>query len=147
MTHVPWCMPGFLTSGFCRSWWLRKRFRHSWRMRKPRFYVSGKRPMPPVIMEHDHICNMVVLPLSNTAGKRVMKTLQWRHNERDGVSNYQHHDCLLNGLFRRKWQKTLNFRVTGPCAGNSHLTGEFPTQRASNAENVFRSMTSSWISA
>ena len=23
-------------------------------------------------------------------------TLQWRHNERDGVSNHQPHDCLLN---------------------------------------------------
>ena len=26
-------------------------------------------------------------------------TLQWRHNERDGVSNHQPHDCLLNCLF------------------------------------------------
>ena len=24
--------------------------------------------------------------------------LQWRHHERDGVSNHQPHDCLLNGL-------------------------------------------------
>ena len=28
------------------------------------------------------------------------------------------------------------FRVTGHCAGNSPLTGEFPAQRASNTENV-----------
>ena len=27
--------------------------------------------------------------------------------------------------------------VTGLCEGNSPVTGEFPTQRASNAENVF----------
>ena len=27
-------------------------------------------------------------------------TLQWRHNERDGVSNHRHLDCLLNRLFR-----------------------------------------------
>ena len=27
-------------------------------------------------------------------------TLQWRHNERDGVSNHQSHDCLLNRLFK-----------------------------------------------
>ena len=33
-------------------------------------------------------------------------------------------------------KKTSKFRVTGPCAGNSPVTGEFPTQRASNAENV-----------
>ena len=27
--------------------------------------------------------------------------LRWRHNERDGVSNHQPHDCWLNRLFRR----------------------------------------------
>ena len=26
--------------------------------------------------------------------------LQWRHNERDGVSNQQPHDCWLNRLFK-----------------------------------------------
>ena len=26
--------------------------------------------------------------------------LQWRHNERDGVSNHQPQDCLLNRLFK-----------------------------------------------
>ena len=31
-------------------------------------------------------------------------SLQWRHNERDGVSNDQPHDCLLNSLFRYKWK-------------------------------------------
>ena len=50
--------------------------------------------------------------------------------------NYQHHHCLLNRLFRRISKKTLKFRVTGLCAGNSPVTGEFPTQRASNAENA-----------
>ena len=25
---------------------------------------------------------------------------QWRHNERDGISNYQPNDCLLNYLFK-----------------------------------------------
>ena len=33
-------------------------------------------------------------------------------------------------------KKTSNLRVTGPCAGNSQVTDEFPAQRASNAENV-----------
>ena len=62
--------------------------------------------------------------------------LQWRHNERDGVSNHQSHDCLLDRLFRRRSKKTPKFRVTGLCAGNSPVTGEFPAQMASNAENV-----------
>ena len=43
--HVPWCMPGSLTSGFLWSRWRGKRSRHSRRMRNPQFYVSGKRPM------------------------------------------------------------------------------------------------------
>ena len=31
-------------------------------------------------------------------------------------------------------KKTSKLRVTGVCAGNSPMTGEFPAQRASNAE-------------
>ena len=46
VTHVPWCMPGSLTSGFLWSRWRGKYSRHSWRMRNPQFCVSGKRPMP-----------------------------------------------------------------------------------------------------
>ena len=45
VTHVPWCMPGSLTSGFLWIMWRGKRSRHSRRMRNPQFYVSGKRPM------------------------------------------------------------------------------------------------------
>ena len=33
-------------------------------------------------------------------------------------------------------KKTPKLRVTGLYAGNSSVTGEFPAQRASNAENV-----------
>ena len=62
--------------------------------------------------------------------------LQWRHNERDGVSNHQPHHCLLNCLFRRRSKKTSKLHVIGLCAGNSLVTSEFPTQMASNAENV-----------
>ena len=63
-------------------------------------------------------------------------TLQWSKNERDGVSNHQPHDCLLNHLFSRKSKKISKLRVTGLCAGNSLATGEFPAQRASSAVDV-----------
>ena len=63
-------------------------------------------------------------------------TLQWRHNGRDNVSNHQPHDCLLSRLFRRRSKKTSKLRITGLCEGNSPVTGEFPAQVASNAENV-----------
>ena len=66
----------------------------------------------------------------------VPNALQWRHNERDVVSNYQPQDCLLNHLSRCRSKKTSKPHVTGLCVGNSPVTGEFPTQWASNAENV-----------
>ena len=59
-------------------------------------------------------------------------TLQWHHNEHDGISNHQPHDCILNRLFRRRSKKISKLRVTGLCAGNSLVTA----QRASKAENV-----------
>ena len=62
--------------------------------------------------------------------------LQWRHNERDGVSTHQPHDCSLHRLFRCTSNKTSKLRITGLCEGNSPLTSEFPAQRASNAENI-----------
>ena len=63
-------------------------------------------------------------------------SLEWRHNGRDSVSNHQPHDGLLNRSFRRRSKKTSKLRVTGLCAGNSPVPGEFPAQMASNAENV-----------
>ena len=49
----------------------------------------------------------------------IIKTLHWRHNDHDGVSNHQPHGCLLNRLFRGRSKKTSKLRVTGLCAGNS----------------------------
>ena len=62
--------------------------------------------------------------------------LQWHHNGRDGASNHQPYDWLLNRLYRRRSKKTTKLRVTGFCEGNSPVTGGFPAQRASNAEHV-----------
>ena len=67
----------------------------------------------------------------------LVLSLQWRHNERDGVSSHQSHDCLLvYRLIKAQIKETSKLRVTGHCDGNSPVTGEFPAQRASNAENV-----------
>ena len=60
--------------------------------------------------------------------------IQWRHNERDGVSNHQPRDCLLNLLSRRRSKETSKLRATGLCKGNSTVTDDFPAQRASNME-------------
>ena len=41
-------------------------------------------------------------------------SLQWRHNERDGVSNHRRIDCLLNCFFRQNKEKS-ELRDTGLC--------------------------------
>ena len=56
VTHVPWCMPELLTSGFLWSSWRGKRSRHSRRMRNPQFHVSGKRPIGQ-ITHNAQFCN------------------------------------------------------------------------------------------
>ena len=61
------------------------------------------------------------------------RSLQWRHNGLDCVSS---HHCLHNRLFKRRSKKTSKLCVTGLCAGNSPVTGDFPVQMASNAENA-----------
>ena len=68
--------------------------------------------------------------------KRHESALQWRHNERDGVSNHQTHDCLLNRLFRHRSKKKVKAPRHWLCGGN------FPTQRASIV--CFQLMTAPW---
>ena len=87
---------------------------------------------------NDVIMNAMASQINNLT---IVYSTQWRHNERYGVSNHQPHDCLLNRLSRPRSNKASKLNVTGLCVGNSPVTGEFPEQRASNAENVH--MTSS----
>ena len=65
--------------------------------------------------------------LERNARVNARCSLQWRHNELDGVSNHQRHEADI---------KKSKLRATGPCEGNWPVTGEFPTQRSSNAEKV-----------
>ena len=50
-------------------------------------------------------------PNTDVCGKRLMigrhfqMPLQWHHNEHNGVSDHQPHDCLPNRLFRRRSKK------------------------------------------
>ena len=43
--------------------------------------------------------------------------LQWRYNERGGLSNHRRLECLLNRLFKPKSKKTSKLRVTGLVVG------------------------------
>ena len=67
---------------------------------------------------------------------QCLNTLQWRHNERESqITSLT--IVYSTVLFSRHWsKKTSKLRVTGLCAENSPVTGEFPEQMASNAENV-----------
>ena len=62
-----------------------------------------------------------------------------------GVSTV--YSTVCSGADQRKHQSSfstiMKFRGTALCEGNSPVTGEFPAQRASNAENCFHMMTSS----
>ena len=81
----------------------------------------------------------VASPASGTGGLTyhdLQYSLLWNHDERDVVSNPRRLDCLLNRLFRCRSKKTSMLLVTCLCEGNSPVTGKFPSQRASNEENV-----------
>ena len=98
-----------------------------------------------IVSVHTWFCQMTSLMASHLrlVPSVVSLALQWRHNGCDGVSNHQPYDGLLNRSYRRRSKKTSKLCVAGLCTGNSPVTspvtGEFPTQMASNAENV-----SSW---
>ena len=53
-------------------------------------------------------------------------TLQWRHDEHNGVSNHRLLDFLFNRLFGRRSKITWKPRVADLCEGNSPVTGDSP---------------------
>ena len=57
--------------------------------------------------------------------------LQWRHNERHGISIVC--SAVCSGAHQRK---TSKLRLTGLCEGGPSVTGGFPSQMASNAESI-----------
>ena len=79
------------------------------------------------------ISTLITSQKARKAGWVALSSLQWRHNEGGSVSNNQRLHCLLNCRISKK---TSKLRITDLCVGNSPVTGEFPAQKASNAENV-----------
>ena len=65
------------------------------------------------------MCPFIHTQIHVSVGLLHYSLLQWRHNDHDGVSNYQPHGCLLNLLFKCGSKKTSKLRVTGLCVGNS----------------------------
>ena len=59
---------------------------------------------------------------------------------RKNAKHWHHANMYINDDFPQE----SKLRVTGLCAGNAPMTGEFPAQRPSNAE-MFPFLTASWI--
>ena len=100
--------------------------------RRHRKLSKWQLPVPPVTIKLSNWRSFVVFCALHRQGdisatpacwRTSPHPLQWRHNERDGVSNYQPHDCLLKRLFRHRSKKTSKLRVTGL------LWGEFTGDR------------------
>ena len=82
------------------------------------------------------IPRLVVFMKQANCVRSKRESLKWRHNEHHGVPNHRGLHCLLSCCFRRKSKKASKLCVTGLCEENSPVTGAFPAQRASGAENV-----------
>ena len=82
----------------------------------------------------DHLISIKGIPI--LVRQDLYIALQWSHNEHDGISNHHNLNHLLNHFFRCKSKKTSKICVTGLCEGNQLVTGGFPSQRASTAENI-----------
>ena len=85
------------------------------------------------LLNHRHLSRFPNLSVMNPS---VTNTLQWRHNGRDGGSITGVSivcSTVGSGGDQRKHQSSA-LLVLG--VGNSPVTGEFPAQRASKAENV-----------
>ena len=46
----------------------------------------------------NHLCSLLL---------EFWVSLQWRHNERDGVLNHQPYDCLLSRLFKAQIKENI----------------------------------------
>ena len=82
----------------------------------------------------DHYTHNLLSVIDRKQDARL--SVQWRHNECDGVFNHRRPDCLLSRLFRRRSMKISKLRVVGLYEGNWPVICEFPAERANNAENV-----------
>ena len=140
VTLVPKCMPGSLTCGFL--WGRGKTFPVFLAHGNPQFYVSGKKSIETAksyrvyTLFHKQRKTFPKLPLNSKCLFRkpsVWLTKICKHYNDVTVSVIA---CQITCVSIVYSNKTAKLRVTSLCEGNSLMTGEFPAQRASNAENV-----------
>ena len=97
LTHVSKRCPRFLVSqpSCCRYKWVKEIIREWFMARR--------------ICRRSNMTN--IRPDVSGPSLVWMTSFRWRHNDRDGVSNYQSYDCLFNRSFRRSSKKTSKLRV------------------------------------
>ena len=95
--------------------------------------INQRVQTPSELQWRDWQCTRIVTQMMTDSEAWLITVTSY---DRDDVSAHQRHDYLFNRLFRHRSKKTSKLCVTGLCGGNSPMTGEFPTQRASNAEKV-----------
>ena len=66
-----------------------------------------------------------------------MRSIQWRHHERDGVSNHRGLDCLLSRFLMAQIKQTSKLGVPDLREGNPPVTGVFPHRRPVAENDVF----------
>ena len=100
--HVPWCMPGSLTSSFLWSRWRGKRSRYFRRMYNPQFCVSVKRPIRYPFShsrEERNGASPVITPENN--GREISKVhCTWSFNIFRPSHNYA--DIIYKCIFLNK---------------------------------------------
>ena len=69
------------------------------------------------LIHHRAHYDVIVMSTKRLWSPKKACSLQWRHDERYGVSNHLHLDRLLNRLFRQRSKKTSKHRVTGLLMG------------------------------
>ena len=141
VTHVPWCMSGSLTCGDGEN-------------------VPGipGACAPAILRIWQEAHCMATLSWNQKINEDVAGILSGIRNHLRPTENMSkfvnthYNDVIMSAMTsqitsltivystvysRRRSKKTSKLRVTGLCEGNSPVTGEFPAQKDSNAENVF----------
>ena len=124
ITHVLWCMSGSLTSR-CRG----KRSQHSWRMRNPQFYVSGKRPMQA---ESNKSLSFIrnnfkqLYPFNSEMIENAIIFQNFSHKNSTPINasmTYSHHVSGII-LWMRPTNERRRYNVTSSLIGWAHLQND-----------------------
>ena len=94
----------------------------SWCLQMSWGQIGSRPPKTPCGFDYENSVTWIIM--------RNTDTLQWPHNECDGVSHHQLLDCLLNRLFMHRSKTKTKLLVTGLCEGNPPVTGGFSSQGA-----------------